>query len=300
MRITNSIMTKSYLNNLSKNLSSLAKLQEKGSTGKQVNRLSDDPITGNKIMNLRNNILENENYNKTIEQVLSWNNVQDTALQDATKSIRHIRDLTIRAAKSQSQEERDAISGEVEQEVKALKDIFNTNYDGRYVFGNQRTKTPPFEFDGDGILRYTANQNGDNNNKIKREVGQGIEIELMTDGARLNGKKDELGVFLNDLVKDIKNGEIDDLSNESIGKLDEHFDRLLGINTEIGAIDNRAESLKERNLTENISLKTMLSSKEDVDIVENYIESTLMSNVYQASLSIGAKILQPSLLDYLR
>ncbi len=47
-------------------------------------------------------------------------------------------------------------------------------------------------------------------------------------------------------------------------------------------------------------MKTLLSGLEDVDIAEKYMEYSIMANVYQASLAAGAKIMQPSLMDYLR
>lgn len=301
MRITNNMLTKNYLNNLSKNLSKLQKLQEQGSTGKAVNRASDDPVLVNKIMNLRNNIGENEHYNNTISEAIAWNQTQDNALDGAAKSMRRIRDLTISAARDNlSETDRKAITDEVEAEINTLKDIFNTNFDGRYVFGGQRTLEKPFEFDEDGILKYTANLDGKNNKNISREIAKGIEVDLVTDGNRLVDGEPELGVLLNDLLKDIEEGNVEKLSGETIGVLDSHYDNLIGVRTQIGAVDNRLEAAKGRNESENIHLKTVLSTKEDVDIVENYMETILMSTVYQASLSAGAKILQPSLLDYLR
>ena len=159
--------------------------------------------------------------------------------------------------------------------------------------------TKPFETDANGKINYL----GDNNN-IEREVSKGITVELLTDGSKLlDAKGDDLGDMLKNLLDDVANMDdesMERLSGEHLEKIDKHLDNLVGVRTKIGAIDNRLEAAKSRNEGENISLKDMLSKKEDVDIVENYIESTLLSTVYQASLSAGAKILQPSLLDYLR
>ena len=301
MRITNNILTKGYLNNLSKNLRDMQKLQQQGSTGKKVAKPSDDPILVGKIMNIRNEIIENENYNNTIKDSQAWISSQDTALEGAARSMRKIRDLTIAAAKdSHSEVDRKAIQAEVKAEIDAITDVLNATHDGRYIFAGQQTKTRPFLAEDTNFLSYVGSDK-----PVKREISKGIDLELINVGNRLStltgdpaGK--ELGVFLKELHKDV--GEMDKtntLSNKHLEDLDKYLDNLVAVRTQIGAVDNRLEAAKDRNEADNISLKDMLSQKEDVDLVENYIESTLKSTIYQASLSIGARILQPSLLDYL-
>lgn len=300
MRVTNNMLTKGYLNNLSNNLKQMQKLQHQGTTGKAVSKPSDNPILISKIMTLKNNIVENENYNNTIGDAQAWTATQDSALDGAAKAMRRIRDLTISSAKgSLSEVDRKAIQSEIKAEIGTLKDVLNTNFDGRYVFGGQKTSTRPFEEDANGELVYK----GDSNN-LEREISKGIDLQLITDGTRLSEVEGEnIGTILNKIANAVVSedpDELEKLGGEYIEKIDSHLDNLISVRTQIGAIDNRLEAAKSRNESENIALKDMLSQKEDVDLVENYMESTIMSTVYQASLSAGAKILQPSLLDYLR
>jgi len=69
--------------------------------------------------------------------------------------------------------------------------------------------------------------------------------------------------------------------------------------TEIGAIFNRFTSAKERNESEHLNLKSMLSDKQDVDLAEKFMEYQMEAMTYQASLSMGTRILQTNILDYL-
>lgn len=92
----------------------------------------------------------------------------------------------------------------------------------------------------------------------------------------------------------------DKLGEEYLADIDKHIDNILRVRTEIGAIDNRLEAAEDRNVEENLNLKSSLSQKEDVDLAEKYMEFMTQAAVYQASLSVGAKIMQPSLLDYVR
>ncbi len=60
------------------------------------------------------------------------------------------------------------------------------------------------------------------------------------------------------------------------------------------------ESAKERNIEENFNLTEILSEVEDIDFTENSMESYVMQTVYMASLQASARIIQPTLMDYIR
>lgn len=300
MRITNNTMNNTFLNNLNKNLRKMIKAQEQATSGKAVSRPSDNPLLVGNILSMRDNIQQNEQYNRNISDTLGWVQTQDTALNDATKTMNRIRDLIIYGANgSLSDTDRNAIKDEVEMSVGQLKDILNTNFDGRYIFGGQKTDKPPF-IDKDGNNLYYDGNNGN----IEREIAQGVTIDIVSDGGKITKVSGEdLGVFLNDVIKAMESGtpgELDKLSNEFLGKTDKFIDNLLQVRSKVGATHNRLEAAEERNKSENINLKEVLSEKEDVDLAESYMNYIMMSTAYQSSLSMGAKILQPSLLDYLR
>ena len=57
--------------------------------------------------------------------------------------------------------------------------------------------------------------------------------------------------------------------------------------------------LKARNVDQNFNMTEILSKTEDIDITEKTMEYATMQTIYMASLQTSAKVLQPSLLDYL-
>ena len=298
MRITNSTLTTSFLKNLSKNLKNMETLQNQLSSGKLVSKPSDNPMLVSKIMNLNNNIMKNEQYNTNIEDSLGWVKTQDSALSDVTAGLLRIRDLVVYGANGTlADTDRDAINDEVKMEIKGLADVLNTNFDGRYIFGGQKTTSPPFTLVGD-LLTY----GGDSNN-ITREISQGVTVDLLTDGDNImtstNASESDLGQLLNNIVIAMEDGNTDLLSEGLLGDIDQHLDNVIRTRSQIGAVFNRLEAAESRNITENLNLTELLSQREDVDIAEKYMEYSVMKSVYQASLSAGASILQPSLLDYL-
>jgi flagellar hook-associated protein 3 FlgL len=305
MRITQSTLTNSFLRNLSKNLEHMQSYHDKLTSRKEVSKPSDDPLLVAKIMDMTKNIKQNEQYNSNISDTLGWVETQDTALNDATATLNRVRDLMIYGSNgSLSETDRLAIKDEVEMQVEQIADILNTNFDGRYIFAGQKTNDAPFEVDS-GVLKY----GGDNNN-ISREISQGVEIDLVTSGSELTvaegtstDENKDLGVFLNKVVNALKDGKPEDLDNISedfLGDIDKHIDNVIRVRSKVGAINNRLEASKERNEAENLNLNKVLSEREDIDIAEKYMEFITMSTVYQASLSIGSKVMQPSLLDYMR
>lgn len=302
MRITNSTLTNNFLKNLSRNLKQMESYQNQLSSGKVVSKSSDNPMLVSKIMDLNNNIMQNKQYNTNIQDTLGWVETQDTALSSVTASLQRIRELIVYGANGTlSDTDRAAIKDEMNMEMHGIKDILNTNFDGRFIFGGQKTKTPPYTFNNN-ILEY----NGDKNN-VSLEISKGVMVDLITDGSNITTAPDtsisengDLGIFLNKIITAMNEGDTESLSGDLLGDIDKHLDNVTRVRSKVGAISNRLEAAEGRNVTENLNLTKILSEREDIDIAEKYMEYSVMKSVYQASLSAGASILQPSLLDYLR
>lgn len=90
------------------------------------------------------------------------------------------------------------------------------------------------------------------------------------------------------------------ISEESIKKLDEDLRRILNLHTEVGAKANRATASREKQENITLNLKKMLSSVENIDMAEAIIRMTELETAYQAALQTGAKVMQTTLMDFLR
>ncbi|MDZ4965115.1 flagellar hook-associated protein 3, partial [Clostridium perfringens] len=90
------------------------------------------------------------------------------------------------------------------------------------------------------------------------------------------------------------------VTNENLKTMDETISNLLKIRAEVGSKQNRMESAGNQNEEQNFNLKDILSQTEDIDFAEKNIQATVAQSVYMASLQVSAKIIQPSLLDFLR
>ena len=270
-------------------------------------------------MNLNNSLIQNEEFSVTIADTLDWTNMQDSALENATNSLRRITTLIQSASTgTMSDSDRQAVKAEMETEISTLVDSLNTNFGGKYVFSGMNTTTKPFEIsrDANGMMtgiqyQGTVDETDANGNVVpvkadlSRTIATGVDVSLKTDGRQLMNEqgtpaeKDDLGTFLTDALKDLDANDTEALSGKLLARSNSETENVVNMRTEIGAISNRLKSAQERNTSENINLKSIRSNKQDVDLAEKYMEFTMEQQAFQAALSMGTKILQTNILDYL-
>lgn len=294
MRITNKTLTNNFINNLNKNAAQLSKLQNQLASGKQIEKPSDDPIGVAKIMNLTRDIDRREQYNKNMDDAIGWNNMTDTAMENIGNSLQRLREITVQVANdTYSGGDRQQLLEEADQLIQQIAQDGNTMYDGRYIFAGNKIKTPPFELSG-GELVY----NGDEG-EMMVEVSPSLNVKINT-----TGKDFDNGAKLSDTLKSLKEalstGDGDKFSNEVLGDIDESIEGILNQRAKVGARTSRFQSIKEKSDAETLNMQEILSKTEDIDVAEKMMEFMTMQSIYQATLSTGAKVIQPTLLDYLR
>lgn len=304
MRITNSLMSKNFMRNLNSNMKNVYKYQEQLSTMQQVSRPSDDPLKVSKILDLNNEIKQNDEYKTVINDSIDFTNVQDSALSNATNSIQRIYTLTQQAANgTYSEQDRQAVKGEIENEVDTLLDSLNTSFGGKYIFAGNNTTSKPFvkEIDNEGdfsTIRYVGTSD-----ITTKEIARGVTVELKTDGTTLMNQQvngSDLGAFFNELLTALDENDTEKLGGELLTSVDKQMNNIVNLRTNIGATQNRLVAAKDRNESEYLNLKTTYSNTQDIDLAETYMKYSMEMVSYEASLQMGTKILQNNLLDYIR
>lgn len=465
MRVTNKMLSNSFLADMRTNLQYMQKLQQQMTSGKEIRRPSDDPFKVARAMQLHTDINTNKQYNENISDTINWLDTTDTALGQVGDVIQRVRELLVSAGNAgYSQNERQAIKDEINEKIGEVSQILNTSFDGKYIFGGTRGTTKPMETiggssfgnaavtdeiiidkdqsvantiidatgklktelkidvtfkDSNGIentksitlsagtevgslselsskineqintdddlkdkIKVVPNMAGKNlmfvninedggedssNNYFKISVTGGINIAVgsdtaefstnntsnnrlvyykknggeLVDGAEynqiqgklkvqisqgvvmdynvtaseilefknLNGESLDLRDIFNKITNHldgkgddgiaVDNNAIKELVNGDLQKLTDAMNNLLKIRSEVGAKQNRMDSAKDKNIDANFNMTEILSKVEDIDITEKTMEYATMQTVYLASLQTSAKVIQPSLLDYL-
>ena len=297
MRVTQNMMTNNLLRNLNRNLKSMEKLQHQMASGKKMRRPADDPA--NLVNALRNRTQRTEisKFKDNVGDELTWMENTDAALGEAGDVLQRIRELVVQGSTGTNpQSARDAIADEINQLRDHLIQVANSRIGDRYIFGGTNTLMPAVELDAAGNGEWKGNDQ-----LIRYEIGQNVTVEINVNGGRVfageNGTVDMFAMLKN-LVNDLKNGA--DGIDSYLGEIGANMDNLLGIRADIGARVNRLE-MTENWLTDlNINLTALSSKMEDVDMADAFTRFTSLENVYRASLSTGARIIQPSLIDFLR
>ena len=158
------------------------------------------------------------------------------------------------------------------------------------------------------------NQYSQIESKLKVQVSQGVNMDYNVSAVEVlqfkNEKSDEkdLREILNNIVThldgknhNVKNADpVKELLNGDLKDITDAMSNLLKVRAEVGAKQNRMEGADERNKDGTFNMTEILSKHEDVDYTQNMMDYATMLSVYMASLQTSAKIIQPSLMDYLR
>lgn len=302
MRITNNMAYRDFLNNLTTNTNQVQKSLNQLSSLKKINRTSDDPLNASRVMNLTSTVAQNKSYSQTITEATSFVNTQDSALGAVNDSLLRIRSLIQSSANStQGADELAANKAEISQSIGAIVDSLNTNFDGRYIFGGSQTTTRPFETVEENGVVVGLSYKG-NSDPLPREIANGVTINLPTDGSKLMGNQTtgDLNGFFHQVMTALDAKDHQTLGNESLTQIDQFRDTISNQRTTIGAVSTRLESAGARNDTEKNQLQETLSLTQDVDVAETYMTYQNQMTAYRATLAMGTKIMQTSILDYIR
>ncbi len=182
-RITNSMMTNRYLNNMQRNLKNMSTIQNQLATGKEISRASQNPFVATRNKQLNNEIFENTQYNQNIRDTSNWLDTTDTALAQAGNVMARIKELMIKAGDgAYSEDEIGTIKSEIVEKSKEFAQILNTTFEGEYIFGGTKSNTKPVTVDANGTITY-ADKDGNpiytGGNSITLNNGL---VPLTTDG----------------------------------------------------------------------------------------------------------------------
>ena len=90
------------------------------------------------------------------------------------------------------------------------------------------------------------------------------------------------------------------LVSSCLKDLDDDLNRLTKAQSELGARMNYVESTDSRLASNEITFTKLQSNNEDIDVAKASVEVSSAQSVYEAALSVTAKVTKASLVDYLR
>ncbi len=317
MRITNKTLSNNMIRSLNAALGQLDKYQKQLASGKRVSLPSDDPASVGSIMSLRTSLVETEQYLDNVEHAYSWLDSTDMVFASITNVLHRAKELTVYAAtETLSDGDRQAIASEVEQLFDNVLQLANSTHGGKYLFAGQKNTTIPYVRNSDnpgdpeyftiiyqGGFKDDAQDQASMNVRINSNASLSINV--------FDSYENEAGELVEDLFMPIfsilettfnrvKDSDIKALTEENLAEIEGALDKVLSHRAVVGAKVNRIELSKERLQDLKINLSRLLSNAQDVDVAEVIMQLKVEENIYRSALAVSARIIQPSLVDFLR
>lgn len=294
MRITQEGMVASSLTRLTKRLDRFSDAQEQLATGKRFLRPSEDPAAANRSLLLRAEQRAGEQQTRNAADAQSWLGLADTQLQSATSRVQRVRDLLVRGANNAEQSERDAIAIEVAAIRDELVAIANSTKGGTPLFSGFSSNAPVAEVAG--VWTYQGD-----GGQITRRVGDAETVTVNVTAEDVFGFAAGADIFtaLDDAEAALRSGDEAGI-RAGIGDVDAGLTRIHDGLALVGSAANRVDSALARVRDGLLDVKGEIAATEDVDIAEAVMNLQTQEVAFQATLAAMGRVLQPSLIDFLR
>ncbi|WP_240374386.1 flagellar hook-associated protein FlgL [Bacillus piscicola] len=303
MRVTQTMLAQNSLRYLNQSYEKLGRLQDQFSTGKKITRASQDPVVAMNGMRYRTQSVEVSQFKRNVSEVYNWMESTDSALDKATQAVKKVRELVNQASNDTYEEgQRANIAKEVSQLFDHVVSIANTKVNNKYIFNGTDTTNPPVD-----ETKLPTDWTDVQDLNVASTNEEDVEIELLK-GVTIPVNSRPQNVFSNELFSELKQIELDLHNPEKSGEdftkhletIDKHINNMVNERAEIGARLNRVEMIDGRLGEQEVIAKRVLSDNEDADMEKVIIDLMTQENVHRAALGAGARIIQPSLLDFLR
>ena len=288
MRVANKAVydiTKYNLGNLTEELGKANKVV---SSGKRINSLSDDPIGMTQVLNIKSSLANIAQMERNITSAKPWLTAAESALANVQELISETRALTVQAATSTTgASERSSMASIIQGTLEEIVSMANTEVNGLYIFAGSKTDTIPFNQDGS----YEGNDNA-----FKIKIGNDSTIETGSDGEAVFGT---IFTTLSDLKTALETNDVSEIQ-ATMSALENDFNNFSAKISDTGSRHLRLE-IKENILSSmKLTNTERLSNIEDADITEAIIDLKEKELAYQAALASSSKVMQLSLVDYIR
>ena len=302
MRVTNQSLSTQLQDTLQQALQRLNETQEQVTSGKRINRLADDPFGAVRSLDVQSLAASLDQYKKNIDAGLPVLNQTDSTLSDVDDVLTRAKEIAVQMANgAMSAADRASAASEVHELSQRLLSLGNFRFDNRYLFGGFANGAAPFTAAGGG-----ATYNGDSGSiSIQANGSTRVAINLPGDGV-FQGVGVTGGVDLFDTLSDLETAlTANDVSGANgvtaqIGRLDAGSNQIAAFRAQVGARIETLNTASQGLDTMQLKATQMRSNIEDVDTLKIYSDFARLQQAFQAALESSARVVQPSILDFIK
>ncbi len=339
MRVSTNQFHNQGIDAIQKHQSDILAIQEKMSTGKRINKPSDDPVGMNQVHNLKKTISQIETYKKNGDYAKSQLGLEETQIQTVIDGVQRARELTIQMMNdSYNPANRKATGAEIGQLIEHIRNVMNSkNPEKELLFaGNNVNVSAAFVDDtvnaplsnGSRYTAYIGSTNAganydqkanygarfvqigfDANNQVAPDdKGDPARVRTTDNGAKVfdvpTATSLPAGVDKNVLNVMIQLKDYLDKGQQPPPDIASDFtkalDHMSGVMAEIGGRQNRIQTQKDAGQSFKMSLDERRSKIEEMDVVQGIADFTKKQNALQMAQQIFSKVQKMSLFNYIR
>jgi len=302
MRISNATLRNNVMRNLHASLREMSEAQRKMASGRTVQVPSDNPIVAGRLLNINATMAESAQFQTNVQDGIAWLNMTDVTLDAVGEALHRAKELTLAGANSTLPPEvREFNAREVDQLLRHVVSLANSSFDGsRSLFGGTHHGGLPFATTElpDGTITIDTLGPTEGRGAISYEIMRGIEMQVNTPGEALFHGGNVFGA-LETARNALRASPTADIQL-ALADLDQALSTVLDALATVGARQNRLEMAEMRYDEERVTLTALRSKLGDVDMAEAIMNFNVRESVYQAALGAAARVMQPTLLDFLR
>ena len=297
-RVASNSGTRMMLGNLQMTGRGLLRAQEQATTGKRINRMSDNPADAVNVLGQRAVLRRLQQYTRNSQEASSWLASTDSALSSVSDRLASARALLVQGNSAASDPtSRAAIAGQIRSLRDSLVQAANTQRDGRPLFGGTASVAAPY--DAAGV--YTGDAG-----VVNIPVAAGVNLQVNQTGPAVFGTHNntdptqgDVFQLLSSLATSIEAGDTIAMGN-GLTLLDAASNRVAVAQVAVGSRAKQVEDLQNSVEDSRVAVANGISAKEDIDLAESIVNLKTQEAAYQAALQATAKVIQPTLLDFLR
>ncbi len=308
IRVTAQTQTANALANLRRQAADVAKFQDQLSSGIKVKVASDAPPTFAAISTARATSKRSASYSDTLSDAATDLNAGVSTLGEVNLALTRATQLALEGANGPAQQgTNEALAQEADAIIDNLLNSANRQQDGRYLFGGTASDTPPFSVatTGPDGRPATINYSG-STDRARAVVSRSQTVDTNYDGGKVfqTPGQDVFAAVIG-LRDDLRNPAFTE--SQRAAALSSRIGTLKAAQTSVGgvvgeqssalsvleAISTRLEDLK-------LTADTRLGELEGTDFAAAVLGLKEQESAFQATLGVSARLIQPSLLDFIR
>jgi flagellar hook-associated protein 3 FlgL len=281
------------------------------STGQRISAPSDDAPAMQRVLNLRVEKKQNQQFYRNSTDGLEKSKVTFSSLEQIKNLLVRSTELAASVNGVTSKQEYVAKASEINQLIEQGLNVANTKLRGASLFAGDQPETTPFTVtarnDKGEIASISYYGPGKTSNEdVEIRIGDDAKINV----GSTHAENKDLAVLLNKLIElrdtmaaptsDTKASTIRTMRAEGDNNLNALEDRMLNSLSRAGTIQYRLEVAMKDLETRYTATEQLISTDADIDFAEATVRLNRSQMAYQAAIQSGAMIQRNSLLDYVR